>query len=79
MNHKVAFSFADGKTLFFPVQGNEILLDAALRNGIKIPLDCREGVCGTCMGRCELFRSHCGSVCPIPGDARIVQPQHRGG
>ncbi|OAE14952.1 anthranilate dioxygenase reductase [Pseudomonas brenneri] len=53
MNHKVAFSFADGKTLFFPVASNEILLDAALRNGIKIPLDCREGVCGTCQGRCE--------------------------
>lgn len=53
MNHKVAFSFADGKTLFIPVQANELLLDAALRNGIKIPLDCREGVCGTCMGRCE--------------------------
>lgn len=56
MNHKVAFSFADGKTLFFPVKGNEILLDAALRNGINIPLDCREGVCGTCMGRCESGR-----------------------
>lgn len=53
MNHKVAFSFADGKTLFFPVQANEILLDAALRNGINIPLDCREGVCGTCQGRCD--------------------------
>ena len=53
MTHKVAFSFADGKTLFFPVGANEILLDAALRNGIKIPLDCREGVCGTCQGRCE--------------------------
>ncbi|AZC16172.1 MULTISPECIES: anthranilate 1,2-dioxygenase electron transfer component AntC [Pseudomonas] len=53
MTHKVAFSFADGKTLFFPVHANEILLDAALRNGIKIPLDCREGVCGTCQGRCE--------------------------
>ncbi|WP_330211703.1 anthranilate 1,2-dioxygenase electron transfer component AntC [Pseudomonas sp. AM4(2022)] len=53
MNHKVAFSFADGKTLFFPVGAHEILLDAALRNGIKIPLDCREGVCGTCQGRCE--------------------------
>lgn len=53
MNHKVAFSFADGKTLFFPVGTHEILLDAALRNGIKIPLDCREGVCGTCQGRCE--------------------------
>lgn len=53
MSHKVAFSFADGKTLFFPVQSHEILLDAALRNGINIPLDCREGVCGTCQGRCE--------------------------
>ncbi|MFO2465628.1 anthranilate 1,2-dioxygenase electron transfer component AntC [Pseudomonas sp. 15FMM2] len=53
MNHKVAFSFADGKTLFFAVGANEILLDAALRSGIKIPLDCREGVCGTCQGRCE--------------------------
>ena len=38
MNHKVAFSFADGKTLFFPVNGNEILLDAALRNGINLSL-----------------------------------------
>ncbi|MFS2156006.1 anthranilate 1,2-dioxygenase electron transfer component AntC [Pseudomonas sp. Pseusp122] len=53
MTYKVGFSFADGKTLFCPVQGNEILLDAALRAGIKIPLDCREGVCATCQGRCE--------------------------
>jgi len=53
MSHKVAFSFADGKTLFFDVRANELLLDAALRNGVKIPLDCREGVCGTCQGRCE--------------------------
>lgn len=53
MSHKVAFSFADGKTLFFPMKNAEILLDAALRNGINIPVDCREGVCATCMGRCE--------------------------
>ena len=53
MNHKVAISFADGKTHFFPIKAGELLLDAALRNGINIPLDCREGVCGTCMGRCE--------------------------
>jgi anthranilate 1,2-dioxygenase reductase subunit len=53
MNHKVAFSFADGKTSFFEVNPNELLLDAALRNGVNIPLDCREGVCGTCQGRCE--------------------------
>ncbi|MFJ7797578.1 anthranilate 1,2-dioxygenase electron transfer component AntC [Pseudomonas sp. NPDC096950] len=53
MNHKVAFSFADGKTLFFEAGANELLLDAALRNGVNIPLDCREGVCATCKGRCE--------------------------
>lgn len=53
MTYKVALSFADGNTLFIPVGANEVLLDAALRAGIKIPLDCREGVCGTCQGRCE--------------------------
>ncbi|GAB7539086.1 anthranilate 1,2-dioxygenase electron transfer component AntC [Burkholderia sp. 3C] len=53
MSHKVAFNFADGKTVFFDVRPDEILLDAALRNGIQIPLDCREGVCGTCRGRCD--------------------------
>jgi anthranilate 1,2-dioxygenase reductase subunit len=53
MNHKVAFNFADGKTVFFEAGAEELLLDAALRNGVNIPLDCREGVCGTCQGRCE--------------------------
>lgn len=53
MSHKVAFSFADSKTVFFDVRSGELLLDAALRNGVNIPLDCREGVCGTCHGRCE--------------------------
>ncbi|MDO2286080.1 2Fe-2S iron-sulfur cluster-binding protein, partial [Escherichia coli] len=42
-----------GKTLFLPVGHDDLLLDAALRHGITLPLDCREGVCGTCMGRCE--------------------------
>ncbi|SIT49162.1 anthranilate dioxygenase electron transfer component (Includes: Ferredoxin; Ferredoxin--NAD(+) reductase) [Paraburkholderia ribeironis] len=56
MNHKVAFSFADGKTVFCDARADELLLDAALRNGVNIPLDCREGVCGTCQGRCESGR-----------------------
>lgn len=51
--YKVALNFADGKTLFCAVRPNDILLDAALKSGIKIPLDCREGVCATCQGRCE--------------------------
>lgn len=53
MAYKAALSFADGKTLFCTVQKNELLLDAALRTGITIPLDCREGVCATCQGRCD--------------------------
>jgi len=35
MKHKVAFSFADGKTFFFPVEQNEILIDAAINPAIK--------------------------------------------
>ena len=56
MDYKVAFSFADGKTLFCMASASESVLDAALKNGIKIPLDCREGVCGTCQGRCDFGR-----------------------
>lgn len=53
MNHSVALNFADGKTFFIAVQDDELLLDAAVRQGIYLPLDCREGVCGTCQGKCE--------------------------
>ncbi|MEQ1246720.1 2Fe-2S iron-sulfur cluster-binding protein [Acinetobacter soli] len=53
MSHSVALNFADGKTFFISVQPDELLLDAAVRQGINLPLDCREGVCGTCQGKCE--------------------------
>lgn len=53
MGHSVALNFADGKTFFISVNNDELLLDAAIRQGINIPLDCREGVCGTCQGQCE--------------------------
>ena len=53
MSHSVALNFADGKTFFISVQSDELLLDAAVRQGINLPLDCREGVCGTCQGKCE--------------------------
>ena len=38
-------------------QPGDLLLDAALMNGIEIPHDCRSGYCGTCQvrviaGRC---------------------------
>ncbi|AWL28754.1 anthranilate 1,2-dioxygenase electron transfer component AntC [Acinetobacter defluvii] len=53
MGHSVALNFADGKTFFISVNNDELLLDAAIRQGINLPLDCREGVCGTCQGQCE--------------------------
>lgn len=56
MAHSVALNFADGKTFFISVNQDELLLDAAIRQGIQLPLDCREGVCGTCQGQCERGR-----------------------
>lgn len=53
MTHSVALNFADGKTFFINVHNDELLLNAAVRQGITLPLDCREGVCGTCQGLCE--------------------------
>ncbi len=53
MGHSVALNFADGKTFFISVNPDELLLNAAIRQGINLPLDCREGVCGTCQGQCE--------------------------
>ena len=53
MGHSAALNFADGKTFFIDVQEQELLLDAAVRQGITLPLDCREGVCATCQGRCD--------------------------
>lgn len=53
MTHRAAIIFRDGLTQFIQVRQNEKLLDAAFRHGIQLPLDCREGVCATCRGRCE--------------------------
>jgi ferredoxin len=35
----------------FPARRGELLLDAALNNGIDLPYDCRAGHCGTCCVR----------------------------
>lgn len=51
--HQATLIFRDGLTRSFQVQPGEKLLDAALRCGVQLPLDCREGVCATCRGRCE--------------------------
>jgi benzoate/toluate 1,2-dioxygenase reductase subunit len=53
MNYKVALNFEDGVTRFIECHSGETVADAAYRQGINIPLDCRDGACGTCKGYCE--------------------------
>ncbi|SPX84310.1 Benzoate 1,2-dioxygenase electron transfer component [Moraxella ovis] len=48
MSHKVALQFEDGVTRFIEVGDGEVLSDAAYRQKMNIPLDCRDGACGTC-------------------------------
>ncbi|MFA3539927.1 ring-hydroxylating dioxygenase ferredoxin reductase family protein [Acinetobacter baumannii] len=52
-NHNVALQFEDGVTRFINVAQGETLSDAAYRQKINIPLDCRDGACGTCRTFCE--------------------------
>jgi benzoate/toluate 1,2-dioxygenase reductase subunit len=53
MSHRVALSFEDGVTRFITVTDGQTVADAAYRSRINIPLDCRDGVCGTCKAVCE--------------------------
>lgn len=53
MSHTIALQFEDGVTRFISCNHNEKLADAAYRQKVNIPLDCRDGACGTCRGLCE--------------------------
>lgn len=53
MTYKIALQFEDGLTRFIDCAPNETISDAAYRQKINIPLDCRDGACGTCRGLCE--------------------------
>jgi len=46
--HKIALNFEDGTTQFIDADESESIADAAYRQGINVPLDCTNGVCGTC-------------------------------
>lgn len=51
--YKVALNFEDGITRFITTSPMETVANAAYRSGINIPLDCRDGACGTCKCHCE--------------------------
>lgn len=51
--HRVALSFEDGVTRFIEVRPGETVADAAYRQGVNVPIDCRDGACGACKCHCE--------------------------
>lgn len=54
--YQVALSFEDGVTRFISCRADQTVADAAYRQRINIPLDCRDGACGTCKAFCETGR-----------------------
>ena len=52
-SHQVALAFEDGVTRFITCGEDQTVADASYRARINIPLDCRDGACGTCKARCE--------------------------
>lgn len=53
MGYRIALNFEDGATRFIDCHAGEKVLDAAYRNQVNLPMDCSDGVCGTCKCRCE--------------------------
>src|SRR5260370_42692563 len=53
MSHQIALTFEDGVTRFIECRDGEMVADASYRSRINVPLDCRDGVCGTCKSFCE--------------------------
>ncbi|MGB9034121.1 MAG: benzoate 1,2-dioxygenase electron transfer component BenC [Paeniglutamicibacter sp.] len=53
MTYQVALAFEDGITRFIKVGPRETVADASYKARINIPLDCRDGACGTCKAFCE--------------------------
>jgi benzoate/toluate 1,2-dioxygenase reductase subunit len=52
MSYSVALTFEDDVTRFIRCNEDETVLDAAYRHKINLPMDCSDGVCGTCKGSC---------------------------
>ncbi|SMX51244.1 benzoate 1,2-dioxygenase electron transfer component BenC [Actibacterium lipolyticum] len=48
MAYNIALNFEDGVTRIIQCDDDEKVTDAAFRQKINIPMDCRDGVCGTC-------------------------------
>jgi benzoate/toluate 1,2-dioxygenase reductase subunit len=56
MAYNIALNFEDGVSRFIECLEGEKVLDAAYRQKINLPMDCSDGVCGTCKCHCETGR-----------------------
>jgi ferredoxin-NADP reductase/ferredoxin len=52
-DYDVVCVFEDNQTVKFKASPIETLYQAALRNGLKLETDCREGACGVCIAHCS--------------------------
>ncbi|MGW0811819.1 benzoate 1,2-dioxygenase electron transfer component BenC [Streptomyces viridiviolaceus] len=53
MSFQVALNFEDGITRFVRCRPDETVAEASYKARVNIPLDCRDGACGTCKSLCE--------------------------
>jgi len=51
--YQVALAFEDGITRFITCRDSQTIADGSYLRGINIPVDCTDGVCGTCKALCE--------------------------
>lgn len=53
MTFRIALNFEDGVTRVIDCKPTETVADAAYRQSINVPIDCRDGACGACKCSCE--------------------------
>jgi NAD(P)H-flavin reductase/ferredoxin len=76
MSFQIALNFEDGVTRFIVCRPNEVVSDASYRQRINIPLDCRDGVCGTCKSFCESGEYELGDY--VPDEAMTEDEEEAG-
>ncbi|AGB39563.1 2Fe-2S iron-sulfur cluster-binding protein [Natronococcus occultus] len=50
-SYDVTLEWSDGRSRTVAVEPRETILEAALREGVRLPYDCRKGTCTACAGR----------------------------
>jgi benzoate/toluate 1,2-dioxygenase reductase component len=76
VTYQIALTFEDGVTRFIEGRDGETVADSSYRSRINIPLDCRDGVCGTCKSFCESGEYELGEY--VPDEAMTEDEEEAG-